>query len=79
MSTTKTVCPVSREEFNIRAKAVPVQINGTTVYANPKPFTTGSFGWHYGDKVMLEVGGTTCKVQVGLVLTVVGSKELPPA
>jgi hypothetical protein len=71
----KTECPVSRGEFLAQAKAVEVVINGQPVLAQAKEFSTGSFGWHHGDKVMLKVGDRLVKVQVGLTLTVIGSKE----
>lgn len=73
----KTVCPVSREQFRADAKPVEVAIAGQPVEALVKEFSTGSFGWHHGDKVTLKVGDTLVKVQVGLTLTVIGSKELP--
>ncbi len=73
----KTVCPVSRQQFVAEAKAVEVSINGQTVLAEVKEFSTGSFGWHFGDKVTLKVGETLVRVQVGLTLTVIGSKEAP--
>src|SRR5436305_12083117 len=41
----KTVCPVSRQQFVAEAKAVEVSINGQTVLAEVKEFSTGSFGW----------------------------------
>jgi hypothetical protein len=66
---------VSRGEFLAQAKAVEVVINGQPVLAQAKEFSTGSFGWHHGDKVMLKVGDRLVKVQVGLTLTVIGSKE----
>ena len=73
----KTVCNVTREQFQAEAKPVEVTINGQPVVADVKQFSTGSFGWHYGEKVSLKVGDTLVKVQVGLTLTVIGSKELP--
>jgi hypothetical protein len=73
----KTVCPVSRGQFLADAKPVDVSINGVPVVAEVKEFSTGSFGWHHGDKITLKVGDTLVKVQVGLTLTVIGSKELP--
>jgi hypothetical protein len=73
----KTVCPISREQFRADAKAVEVVINGQPVLAEVKEFSTGSFGWHHGDKVTLKVGDALVKVQVGLTLTVIGSKEAP--
>jgi hypothetical protein len=68
---------VSRSQFQAEAKAVEVVINGQPVVAEVKEFSTGSFGWHHGDKVTLKVGDKLVKVQVGLTLTVIGSKDLP--
>ena len=73
----KTVCPISREQFQAQAQSVEVTINGQPVVAEVKQFSTGSFGWHFGDKVTLKVGDQLVKVQVGLTLTVIGSKDLP--
>jgi len=38
-------------------------------------FSTGSFGWYYNGKTTVMVDGKPLSVQVGLNLTVVGSKE----
>jgi hypothetical protein len=73
----KTVCNVTRSQFQAEAKPVEVVINGQPVVAEVKEFQTGSFGWHHGDKVTLKVGDTYVKVQVGLTLTVIGSKDVP--
>ena len=73
----KTVCPISRDVFRAEAKSVEVVINGQPVVAEVKEFSTGSFGWHHGDKVTIKVGETLVKVLVGLTLTVIGSKDLP--
>jgi hypothetical protein len=73
----KTLCPISRDAFVGQAKSVEVVINGQPVMAEVKEFSTGSFGWHFGDKLTLKVGDTLMKVQVGLTLTVIGSKEAP--
>jgi hypothetical protein len=77
MSFRKTECNVSRDEFVGQAKGLQVSIDGQTVLAQVKDFSTGSFGWHHGDKLMVKVGDKLVKVQVGLTLTVVGSKEAP--
>ena len=73
----KTVCPISRSEFLAQAKGVEVVINGQPTLAGVKEFSTGSFGWHFGDKVTIKVGDTLVKCQVGLTLTAIGSKDLP--
>ena len=79
MSFRKTECPVSRDEFQAQAKSVEVTINGQSVTAQVKDFSTGSFGWHFGDKVTLKVGDKLVKVQVGLTMTVIGSKDAKEA
>ncbi len=77
----KTVCPVSREQFK-RAPVVVVQfvVDGVVVAsqsATPREFSTKSLGWYTGDKISVPVDGVPVKVQVGVNLTAVGSKELP--
>jgi hypothetical protein len=73
----KTTCPVTRAEFREQAKPVEVTINGVPLQAEVKEFSTGSFGWYLNGKVPVKVGDKTVHVQVGLNLTVIGSKELP--
>ncbi len=70
-------CPVSRAEFRTRAKPVRVEINGVPLMAEVKEFSTGSFGWYLGGKVTVDIEGTPVSVQIGLNLTIVGSKDLP--
>ena len=77
MSFSKTVCPVSRAEFVTQAKGLQVSIDGQTVLVPVKEFSTGSFGWYLGDKVSIKVGDQLVKVQIGLTLTVIGSKDAP--
>jgi hypothetical protein len=43
--------------------------------ADPKTFSTGSFGWYMNGKTTITVDGKPLPVQVGLNLTVVGSKD----
>ena len=74
-ATRKTECPISRQDFVSQAKGVEVIINGVPTLAQVKEFSTGSFGWHHGDKLTLKVGDTLVRVQVGLTLTVIGSKD----
>jgi hypothetical protein len=73
----KTKCPISRKDFLHHAKPVPVKINDVPLAATVKDFSTGSLGWYLGGKINIEVDGKSLAVQVGLNLTVVGSKELP--
>jgi hypothetical protein len=73
----KTSCPVTRSEFHAKAKPVSVTIGGVPLVAEVKEFSTGSLGWYLNGKTVVEVGGTPVSVQIGLNLTIVGSKELP--
>jgi len=73
----KTNCPISRSQFRAKAKPVTVTINNVPLQAAVKEFSTGSLGWYLNGKTTIEVDGTPVSVQIGLNLTVVGSKELP--
>ena len=73
----KTSCPVTRQQFVDGAKPVEVVINGNKMTAHPKEFSTGSLGWYLNGKTTIDIGGTLVSVQIGLNLTIVGSKELP--
>lgn len=75
-STTK--CEITRKHFKEHAKPMSVTINGIPFAAAPKDFSTKSLGWNINDKIQqFEIGGKLVKIQVGLNLTIVGSKELP--
>jgi hypothetical protein len=73
----KTSCPITRAEFRDKAKAVSVTIGNQQLEAEPKEFSTGSLGWYLNGKTVVEIDGKRVAVQIGLNLTVVGSKELP--
>jgi hypothetical protein len=73
----KTTCPINRAQFRAGAKAVPIVIAGATMLADPKEFSTGSLGWYLNGKAVIEVDGAPVSVQIGMNLTIVGSKELP--
>jgi hypothetical protein len=73
----KTFCPITRAEFRGNAKAVSVVIGDQRLVAEVKEFSTGSLGWYLNGKTTIDVGGTPVSVQIGLNLTIVGSKDLP--
>jgi hypothetical protein len=73
----KTTCPITRQQFAGGAKPVEVTINGNKMTAHPKEFSTGSLGWYLNGKTEIDVNGVMVTVQVGMNLTIVGSKELP--
>lgn len=76
-SVRKTVCPISRQEFQAGAKPLAVSIEGKLVTAPPRNFSTGSFGFYLNEKITLLIGGVHVTCQVGMTVTVIGSKELP--
>ena len=71
----KPPCPLTREEFKAKAKSVSVQVEGVPLSAEPKEFSTGSFGWYLSGKATVVVDGKPVQVQVGANLTIIGSKE----
>jgi hypothetical protein len=73
----KTICPITRADFRAKAKPVKVTINDIPLQAEVKEFSTGSLGWYLNGKATIDVGGTPVSVQIGMNLTIVGSKELP--
>jgi hypothetical protein len=73
----KTTCPVSRKEFSEKAKSVEVVIDGNKMIAAAREFSTGSLGWNISNKMTIQIGDKAVTVQVGLNLTIVGSKDLP--
>ena len=71
-----TPCPISKEEFTKHARAEVIKLGELgSVIASPKEFSTGSFGWNANDKVECVMNGVKVKIQVGINLTVVHSKN----
>jgi hypothetical protein len=71
----KTTCPISRADFLAKAETLKIDIGGFPMVAEPREFSTGSFGWYVNGKASLTVDGKSLSVQVGMNLIVVGSKE----
>lgn len=71
----KSPCPVSLSTFVEKAEPLKVVINGQEMLAEVKSFSTGSFGWYINGKTIVTVDGKPLSVQIGMNLTVVGSKE----
>ena len=71
----KSPCPVSKTHFLEKAEGVKVILNGNEMLADKREFSTGSFGWYLNGKTTITVDGKPLNVQVGVNLTVVGSKE----
>jgi len=73
----RTTCPITRAQFRAKAKPVTVTINNVPLQAAVKEFSTGSLGWYLNGKTTIDIDGKPVAVQIGVNLTVVGSKELP--
>jgi hypothetical protein len=73
----KSTVPVSLAQFLEKAEPLKVTINGQEMTADVKSFSTGSFGWNINGKMNVVVDGKPLSVQIGMNLTVVGSKEAP--
>jgi hypothetical protein len=73
----KTTCPITRADFKANARPVTVKIGDEEIQVPVKFFSTGSLGWYLNKKTEIAVGGVKVPVQIGLNLTIVGSKELP--
>lgn len=72
---TPKLAPITRETFRTEAKPLAVTVGGTPLFAMPKDFSTGSVGWSFNAKVLIEVDGKMCECQVGGNVTVNGSKN----
>ena len=77
MAKSKSTCPVTRAQFLEHAQGLTVTINNVPMLAEAREFATGSLGWYLNGKTVVEIDGKPVSVQIGLNLTVVGSKELP--
>ena len=73
----KDQLPYYPGRLSAKAKPVNVTVNDVRLSAVVKEFSTGSLGWYLNGKTTIDVGGTPVSVQIGMNLTIVGSKELP--
>ena len=73
----KTTCPIDRKQFSQDAKPIEVVINGIPMTAEVKEFSTGSLGWYLNGKMSVKVGEAAVTVQIGMNMTILGSKDLP--
>ncbi|MCA9674700.1 MAG: hypothetical protein H6708_01485 [Kofleriaceae bacterium] len=71
----KSPCPVSLTQFLDKAEPLTVVINGQEMVADVKSFSTGSFGWNINAKTTIQVDGKPLSVQIGMNMTIVGSKD----
>lgn len=73
----KKSCPITRAEFRQDAKPLEGAIAGVPTVLEVKEFSSGGVGWYSGQKIMLKVAGKLVPCQVGINISVIGSKELP--
>ena len=71
----KSPCPVTKTQFLEKAEPVKIMIGNSEIVADKREFSTGSFGWYYNGKTTVTVDGKAVSVQIGMNMTVVGSKE----
>lgn len=82
----KIACPINRAHFSAEAHPIVVRLGGEHTVLNrdkvalPKHFDggRGSMGWYMNDRDELEFDGIPVAVNVQIIVTVIGSKELPP-
>src|SRR4029078_11823595 len=71
----KTVVPISREDFLAKAEPLKIDLGGFPMIAEPREFSTGSFGWYVNGKATLNVDGKSGSVQSGMEHIAVGRHE----
>ena len=71
----KSPCPLTQTQFLANAVPLKISIQGQDMLAEVKAFSTGSFGWYLNGKTMMEIDGKVVSVQIGMNMTIVGSKE----
>jgi hypothetical protein len=68
---------MTKEQFGQFAKPLRVLIHETSIHAQPKRFSTGSVGWNANAKTQIVVNGEALEIQIGINLTVIGTKNRP--
>ena len=70
---------VTRAQFAASTASVKVTLpDGTVLECAPREFSTGSLGYQGNGKATVTLAdGTVLRCQVGLTITVIGSKALP--
>jgi hypothetical protein len=70
----KKLAPLSKTAFLEQAKEFSLVIGDKTLTVKPREFSTGSFGWFLSGKASVTVGETEVPCQIGMNVTVIGSK-----
>ena len=71
-------CGITKQQFIEHAKPILVVIDGKQMIAAPKSAEKledgSSFGYYCGDKMIVTIDGVPVSAQVGLNITIIGSK-----
>ncbi|CAE8585095.1 unnamed protein product [Polarella glacialis] len=71
----KQASSMTKGEFMKKAKRFTIKIGDKNINVDPKQFSTGSSGFYASGKALVEVGGISLQLQIGMNCTVIGSKE----
>ena len=71
----KTLCPISRQQFRDHAKPMEVTIAGVPLIAEVKEFSTGSLGWYLNGKTTVTWMVRSILKQAGYSAGVLGTVE----
>lgn len=71
-------CAVTRKQWADDApQTIVITVNGTTIAAGKRDFSSGSFGFYVNEKIIIMVGDTPVKFQCNLNMTAVNSGNEP--
>lgn len=68
----KSKCPITKRQFK-KAKPLALQFGNSLGVAQPREFHSGSLGWYFGKKIVVDVDGVPCRCQVTCSIVVIGS------
>ena len=63
------------EYFLQNAGTLNLDVFGSKAMGRPRAFKTGSYGWYTGGKIPITIGSKKVWAQLGVNLTIPGSKE----
>ncbi|KAK3241220.1 hypothetical protein CYMTET_48994 [Cymbomonas tetramitiformis] len=66
---------MSGKQFESKAETLNVDVFGNIISGPPRTFTSGNRGWYAGGKIEIQVGGKKLWAQVGMNVSIIGSKE----
>jgi hypothetical protein len=67
---------ITREEFREHAEPILVKLGDMALEAQPKEYASDSLGWSANEKRYIDLNGKRVQVQIGINVTVIGSKLL---